>query len=74
MLLSRALLTQCRSLSGLMAALACSEHFQDVMVIEADEGADLEVPTTGIRTNTNSLKVYSTRRKRIMQTYAVHSV
>jgi len=64
----------CRSLSGLMAALACSEHFEGVVIIEADEGADLEDPTTGVRTNVNGLNVYSTRRKRIMQTYAVHSV
>ena len=69
-----AVVTNCRSLSGLMAALACSEHFEDVMIIEADEGADFGDPTTGVRTNANGLKVCSTRRKRIMQTYAVHSV
>lgn len=57
-----------------MAALACSEHFEDVVIIEADEGADIEDPTTGVRTNGNGLKVYSTRRTRIMQTYAVHSM
>lgn len=57
-----------------MAALACSEHFEDVVIIEADEGATLEHPTTGVRTNANGLKVYSTKRKRVMQTYAVHSM
>ena len=34
-----------------MAALACSDHFEEVVIIEVDEGADLEGPTTGVRTN-----------------------
>ncbi|KAG8993378.1 hypothetical protein FRB93_001991 [Tulasnella sp. JGI-2019a] len=64
------------SVAGLMAAAVCSEHFESVLIIEAEGSANefaIEIPTeTEMRTMNNGLQTRILSRKRVMQYPVIH--
>jgi hypothetical protein len=58
---------------GLIAARICADHFERVVIIEADEGADTEFPATAeTKRDAHGNKKFVTRRSRVAQTFGVH--
>ncbi|KAG8982695.1 hypothetical protein FRB93_007916 [Tulasnella sp. JGI-2019a] len=64
------------SVAGLMAAAVCSEHFESVLIIEADGSANelaIEIPKEPeVRMMDNGLPTRTSSRKRVMQYSAMH--
>ncbi|KAG8993377.1 hypothetical protein FRB95_006375 [Tulasnella sp. JGI-2019a] len=63
------------SVAGLMAAAVCAEHFESVLVIEAEGSANetIDIPKeTEIRIMNNGLPTRISSRKRVMQYSAIH--
>lgn len=61
------------SITGLLAARVCADHFERVMIIEADEGADTSFPAAveskkDVYGNSN----YVSRRPRVAQSFEIH--
>ncbi|KIM27238.1 hypothetical protein M408DRAFT_330145 [Serendipita vermifera MAFF 305830] len=61
------------SITGLLAASVCADHFEHVVILEADEGADTEFPAA----KENKIDPYGnsnyvSRRPRVAQTFAIH--
>ena len=66
-------MTECisTSFSGLYSALASAPQFEDVVIIEPDDGATEEC-SVKTREGPHGLKVHTCTRKRIMQTLGQH--
>jgi len=62
------------SIAGLLAALACAQNFEEVLIIEADEHANTENSTAGVRKLPNDLQAHYSKRSRIMQQFTLHGM
>ncbi len=65
------------SISGLLAAAVCSDHFESLLVIEA-EGSPAEIgvdkpKTKAFRTMVDGLPTVIPLRERVLQYVAIHS-
>jgi len=61
------------SLAGLYTALACVLQFEEVVIIEPDDGATEEC-LIEIRKRQHGLPVHTCPRKRVMQTFGFHGM
>jgi len=61
------------SLAGLYTALACVPQFEEVVIIEPDDGATEEC-LVETRKGPYGLPVYTCPRKRVMQTFGFHGM
>jgi hypothetical protein len=59
------------SIAGLYTALACVPQFEDVVIIEPDDGAT-ENCLVETRVGRHGLSVHTSTRKRVMQTFGFH--
>lgn len=60
------------SMTGLLAARVCADHFEKVVIIEADDGADTSFPASSDKIDAHGNKTFVTRRPRVPQMFEVH--
>ncbi|KIM27239.1 hypothetical protein M408DRAFT_330146 [Serendipita vermifera MAFF 305830] len=61
------------SITGLLAARVCADHFERVVILEADEGADTEFPAAAeSKRDAHGNLNYVSRRARVAQTFEIH--
>lgn len=59
-------------MTGLITARVCADHFEHVVIIEADEGADTAFPATSKRQDIHGNTTLVSRRPRVAQTFELH--
>jgi hypothetical protein len=59
-------------MTGLITARVCADHFENVVIIEADEGADITFPSTSKRKDIHGNTTLVSRRPRVAQTFELH--
>lgn len=60
-------------MTGLITARICADHFERVVIIEADEGADTNFPAANEgKKDAHGNMNFVTRRPRVAQSFEVH--
>lgn len=59
-------------MTGLITARICADHFDHVVIIEADEGADTQYPAASKRRDAHGNMTFVSRRPRVAQSFGLH--